>query len=370
VCLRFKPRSIIKKIKIIVADYSGFSRLVLSDILSTEVDLEVMDTAKNGEELISKIKEHSPDLIIADYNLPKNSRMFTFRRIQHDYNIPILMLVGKSNIPADFIFEVMKVGVYDYVQLANHTLVPQFRSIRDEIVAKARAVMDIKLHQLELTAGTSFKQFTGLPVLSLPETEIKIPNSIVVIGASTGGTKAIEQIVKNLTPHLNAAVLIALHLPERFTRTFAQRLKSLTSLRVVEGKLGTKVEAGKIIIAPGDINMTIYRHLGNQNDLRVQFSTESVNEFDCPSVDVLMKSVAVAAGPQTLGIILTGMGVDGTKGAKAILDKGGETVAQDEASSTIFGMAKSAIEKGYINKVLSLHQIPDYINRFAEYHQI
>ena len=329
-----------------------------------------MDTARNGEELISKIKEHTPDLIIADYNLPKNSRMFTFRRIQQDYNIPILMLVGKSNIPEDFIFEAMKVGVYDYVQLANHTLVPQFRNIREEIVAKARAVIDIKLHQLEITAGKSLKQIKRLPVLPLPEREDKNPNAIVVIGASTGGTKAIEHIVKELTPKLNAAVLIALHLPERFTRTFTLRIKSQTAMRVVEGKLGTKVEAGKIIIAPGDKNMMVYRHMGIKNDLRVQFSNETVNEFDRPSVDVLMKSVAVAAGSRTLGIILTGMGVDGTQGAKAILDKGGETLAQDEASSTIFGMAKSAIEKGAIKKVLGLNQIPGYINRFAEYHQI
>jgi len=344
--------------------------LVLSDILNAEIDLEVLDTAENGEELIQKIKETRPDLVIADYYLPKNSRMFTFRRIQHDFDIPILMIIGKDTVSDDFIFEAMKVGVYDYVRIASHTLLPQFRNIREEIVTKARAVMDIKQHQIEITTGTIFKRDKIKPGLTNPAHNSPSATSYVVIGASTGGTKAIESIVKELNLNLNAAVLIALHLPERFTRTFTQRITSLTSLRVVEGKIGTKLEAGKIIIAPGDKNMIVYRHLGSKTDLRVQFSHEPASEFDRPSVDILMKSVAAEVGARTLGIILTGMGTDGTVGAKAILNKGGETIAQDEASSTIFGMAKSAIEKGGITKVLNLTQIPDYINRFAEYHKI
>ena len=368
--MNYKAGSLIKKIKIIIGDYSSFSRLVLSDILNAEIDLEVLDTAENGEELIQKIKILRPDMVIADYNLPKNSRMFTFRRIQHDFNIPILMIVGKDTISEDFIFEAMKVGVYDYVRIASHTLLPQFRNIRAEIVTKVRAVMDIKQHQVEVTSGLIYKG--AKTKLNLPGlvNSLKGVTSYVVIGASTGGTKAIESIVKELCQNLSAAVLIAVHLPDRFTRTFTQRIKSLTSLRVVEGKLGTKLEAGKIIIAPGDKNIVVYRHMGNKTDLRVQFSQEPANEFDRPSVDILMKSVATEVGSQTLGIILTGMGTDGTAGAKEILNNGGETIAQDEASSIVFGMAKSAIEKGSITKVLSLTQIPDYINRFAEYHKI
>jgi len=344
--------------------------LVLSDILNSEIDLEVLDTAENGEELIQKIKENRPDLVIADYNLPRNSRMFTFRRIQNEFGIPILMIMGKDTVADDFIFEAMKVGVYDYVRIASHTLFPQFRNIRDEIVTKVRAVMDMKQHQTEITAGSLFKRGKSKLGLLGQVNNLKEPSSYVVIGASTGGTKAIESIVKDLSENLSAAVLIAVHLPDRFTRTFTQRIKSLTSLRVVEGKLGTKLEAGKIIIAPGDKNMMVYRHMGNKTDLRVQFSNEPANEFDQPSVNILMKSVAAEVAPHTLGIILTGMGTDGTAGAKEILKKGGETIAQDEASSTIFGMAKSAIEKGGITQVLSLTQIPDYINRFAEYHKI
>lgn len=339
---------------------------MLSDILNTEVDLEVVDTAENGEDLIYKIRHLRPDLVIADYYLPKNHRMFVFRRIQAEFNIPILMIIGKEQVSDHFLFEAMKRGVYDYVKITQNTLFPQFRSISSEIVAKVRAVMEVKSQQLALRQGPP----AALPAGPVGTSPGKEPSCLVVIGGSTGGTKALETIVRGLSLKLSAAVLVAVHLPEKFTRSFTQRIRSLTSLKVVEGRAGLRLESGKIIVAPGDKNMIVSRHLGLKHDLRVAFSEEPADEFDRPSVDMLMKSVARLAGPRTLGVILTGMGKDGTLGTKAILNKGGETIAQDEASSAIFGMAKSAIEKGNITKVMGLNQIPDYINRFAQYHRI
>jgi two-component system, chemotaxis family, protein-glutamate methylesterase/glutaminase len=336
---------------------------VLADILNAEVDLEVLDTAENGDDLIQKIREQGPDLVIADYHLPKNNRMYVFRRIQNEFNIPILMIIGKDQVSEDFLFEAMKIGVYDYVKIAHNTRFPQFRSISYEIVTKVRAVMDIKAQQLALTQP-------DLVAAAAQAGGAKEPSCLVVIGGSTGATKALETIIRNLSHTLPAVVLVAVHLPVKFTRSFTLRIRSLTSLKVVEGRAGLKLERGKIIVAPGDKNMILSPHLGQGNDWRVAFSQEPADEFDRPSVDVLMKSVAQLAGPKTLGVILTGMGKDGTQGTRTILSKGGETIAQDEASSAIFGMAKSAIEKGNITKVLGLNQIPDYINRFAEYHRI
>ena len=363
--------SVIRKIKIVIGDCSCFSRLVLADILNAEPDLEVLDTAENGEELIKKIRTLKPDLVIADYQLPKNNRMYTFRLIQQEFNIPILMLLGKENISDSYIFEAMKVGVYDLVRITSQSQFPQFRKIQQELVLKVRGLKDIRQQQQEvIPSWIKIKPPTPYDYLQNVSATTKKPRSYVVIGASTGGTKAIETIIRELKPILNAAVLIAVHLPENFTKTFAQRLKSLTSLKVVEGRSGTRLEAGKIVVAPGDKNMIVNSHMGVITDLRIGFSEAPANEFDCPSVDILMKSVAKLAGPHTLGIILTGMGKDGTNGSKAILHKGGETIAQDEATSAIFGMPKSAIEKGYITKVMSLSQIPGYINRFDDYHRI
>ncbi|GEO05802.1 chemotaxis response regulator protein-glutamate methylesterase [Adhaeribacter aerolatus] len=363
--------SVIEKIKIIIADFSGFTRLVLTDILNAEVDLEVLDTAENGDDLLRKIKAEKPDLVIADYDLPKNSRLYCFRRIQQDYQIPILLLVSRDTVAEDFIFQTMKVGVYDYVKIPAHTILPQFRKIQEEILLKARAVMEIKKFQQSL-AEPANKSGIGhnSEVAARRSNRYQQPRSFVVIGASTGGTKAIEYILGGIKPELKTVILVALHLPGRFTGIFSERLKRLTALKVMEGKIGTRLEAGKVIVAPGNKNMVITRHLGLRNDFRISFSEEPANEFDCPSVDILMNSVAALAGPCTLGVILTGMGKDGTIGTQTILNNGGDTVAQDEESSVIFGMAKSAIENRSIKKILNLTQIPDYINRFAEYHQI
>jgi two-component system chemotaxis response regulator CheB len=331
----------------------------------------VLDTAENGEDLLLKIKTHQPDLVIADYDLPKNNRMFCFRRINLEHRIPILLLLSRAHIAEDFIFEAYKVGVYDYVKIGTHTMLPQFRNIQTEIVQKVRSVMEVKYSQdRQANEPITINQEAKPTTVPVKKETTTLPRSYIILGASTGGTKALEYILSRLKPGLKTVVLVALHLPGRFTSIFANRLKGLTTLKVMEGKTGTTLTAGKIIVAPGDKNMILLRPLGLRSGLRIGFSTEPGDEYDCPSVDVLMQSVAELVGPCTLGVILTGMGKDGTAGTQAILQNGGYTIAQDETSSVIFGMAKSAIAAGSIKKVLSLTQIPDYINRYAEYHQI
>jgi two-component system chemotaxis response regulator CheB len=213
-----------------------------------------------------------------------------------------------------------------------------------------------------------YSTFSALSPFFLPE-RLRLcqylPKGVVVIGASTGGTQAIEKIVAKLDQNLEACVLIAVHLPAGFTRSFTQRLQNLTSLKVVEGKAGLNLKKGKIIVAPGGQDMIVTGRKENATNWKIAFASESSDQYDSPSVNMLMHSVAEVAGEKALGIILTGMGKDGTEGLKAIQKKGGITVAQDQASSVIFGMAKSAIEKGYVSHVRSLLRIPGFINKFV-----
>jgi two-component system chemotaxis response regulator CheB len=327
----------------------------------------VRDTAEESDELLQKIKQCRPDLVIADYYLPKNTRLFTFRRIQQEFDIPILMLIGRDELSDEFVYEAMGAGVSDFVKIPRKLLYPQFRAVKDEIVQKIWAVVHIKTYQRSPENYPDSPKF--IPAL-IKRNKVKRPSAIVVIGASTGGTKAIEYILKGLKPATNAVYLIAVHLPAKFTKTFTQRIRQLTPFNVVEGKTGLRLLANKVIVAPGDRNMLVYSTMGVRANLLIDFDQEETNSYDRPSVDVLMQSLARVSGQNTLGVILTGMGNDGTVGARAILENGGETIAQDAASSVIFGMAKSAIENGGITKVLSLTQIPDYINRFTQYHQI
>lgn len=347
-----------KKIRIVIGDYSSFSRLVLADILNAEKDMEVLATADNGDELIACIRQHQPHLVIADYFLPKNTRLFIFRRIQDEFKLPILMIIGKEQVSDALITAARQAGVYDYVQVMPNTRFPQFRSISVEIVTKVRTVWE-KAAGLEGKTGAPYGQPGSRP-----------PSCLVVIGGSTGGTSAMDTIVQGLSRQLSAVILVAVHLPEKFTSSFVRRLRQLTSLKVVEGRAGQGLEGGKVIIAPGNRNMMVCGQPDSYQDWQIAISPVSEDYLDCPSVDILMQSAAQLAGARVLGVLLTGMGKDGTKGAGAILQAGGKTIAQDEASSVIFGMAKSAIEKGSITRVLALHQIPEYINKFAEYHRV
>nr|WP_262896447.1 CheB methylesterase domain-containing protein [Adhaeribacter terrigena] len=228
--------------------------------------------------------------------------------------------------------------------------------MKSEILKKIRAVREQELEP-SFTAQND-------TVFALKRPLVKTPKGIVVIGASTGGTQAVEKIVARLDENLDACVLIAVHLPAGFTGSFARRLQTLTRLKVVEGKPGIRLLKGKIIIAPGGKNTVVLPEMNRTGQYSIGFAPDAENVYDRPSVDKLMDSVAAIGGKNVLGIVLTGMGNDGTQGLKAIQNKGGITMAQDQASSVIFGMAKSAIEQGHVTHVRSLFRIPALINKF------
>jgi two-component system chemotaxis response regulator CheB len=349
--------SISPKLKVTIADNSNFSRLVLSEMVQAQPDLEVLDTATDGQTLMASLRRQRPDVILAHLDLPEHSRNFIFRRVQ-ETGVPVLMMLENNFLVADTLSEVSQLGVYDYILKPAQRPQPRLREMQGEILDKIRSVR--KPHYF-----STFSAFNHSISQMRAKEEQKIPKGVVVIGASTGGTQAIEQIVSRLNERIDACILIAVHLPAGFTRSFAQRLQSLTSLKVVEGKAGLNIKRGKIIVAPGGRDMIITGRHENPANWKIAFASESSDQYDSPSVNLLMQSVAEVAREKALGIILTGMGKDGTEGLNAIQKKGGTTVAQDQASSVIFGMAKSAIDNGYVSHVRSLLRIPSFINKFV-----
>lgn len=345
------------KLKVTIADSSNYSRLVLSNMVQAQPDLEVLDTAADGRALMASLRRHRPDVVLADFGQPEQSQLLFLKRMFLETGVPVLMLLDQQNGQKEN-GGLAGLGVYDYILKPAHRLQPKLREMQGEILDKIRAV----------------RQPSQLPTFPLPVTTVlaeekvvpeEKPKAIIVIGASTGGTQAIEKIVGQLDKNLDACVLIALHLPAGFTRSFARRLQSLTPLKVVEGRLGTRLLKGKIIIAPGGKNMVVLPEIGKSDRFKINFGPAVSEEFDRPSVNVLMKSVAKVSGQNALGILLTGMGKDGTEGLAALQKAGGTTLAQDQASSVIFGMAKSAIDKGYVSHVRPLNRIPAFINNFA-----
>lgn len=350
------------KITVLVADRSSYARLVLESILLVDENISIAGLAADGDELICLLKQTKAEVVLLNNSLPKNTRLFTLKRISSEIPTPVILLVKREELTLALVQEVMGIGVYAIIVKPEGKQLPDYRSVSADILTKVKAV-----RQFYLWDERQRMRLVQHDVDLVPE---KVPvvkdtvDTIVVIGASTGGTQAIEQIVKELSPDAGVAFLIAVHLPATFTHAFARRLQVLTGLQVKEGRQGMLLKPNMVIVAPGGRNMVLQEMPGKSGH-RINFSDEPVAGFDQPSVDLLMQSVARAEVKHIVGVILTGMGKDGTKGAGLIHEKGGIVIAQDQETSAIFGMAKSAIASGTIREVLPLSEIPNFINQYV-----
>jgi two-component system, chemotaxis family, protein-glutamate methylesterase/glutaminase len=352
-------------LKVLVADESSHARLVLEDILSTFPEFHVTGVASDGDQLLHLLQQQKADVVLASVDLRHNKRLYAFKRIFSERPTPIIMLVEKDQLTLDLLKEAIDLGVFGVILKPRSTARPNYRSICDEIRQKVLAVRDSEYWAPDKRLRMLSESTALVPSLR-KSSRNATADIIIVIGASTGGTQAVEQIARQLDPNLNASVLIAIHLPPKFTHSFTRRLSELTPLQVREGRTGLIPKPGKIIVAPGGRNMIVHSVMGSASSLKIGFSDDSNAVLDQPSVDQLMQTVARSGVKHVVGVILTGMGKDGTAGASAILTRtSGHVIAQDKESSAIFGMAKSAIESGYTNKVLPLSQIAAYLNQYV-----
>jgi len=362
-----------RALRVLVADKGSYERLVLQDICRAAPGLQVVGVAATGDELLELQQEQKADVVLLDYNLPQNEQLYALKRIFSEQPAPVLLLVMQEQLTLEMMQQAVELGVYGIILKPGKGHYINYRGMAAEIARKVYAVRDSEQWDGERRLLLLQQVMQELP--EKPRTRKRsshiAPDVIIVIGASTGGTQAVESIITQLAPDLNAAVLVALHLPQNFTRTYAKRLQALTGLKVQEGREGMTLKKGSVIVAPGGRNMVVRSIMGDKASLEVAFSDEAPTTFDLPSVDLLMKSVGESKVRHKVGLVLTGMGKDGTLGASYIQRGGGLMIAQDEESSTIFGMAKSAIESGYIDKVLPLAEIPQFLNRYvAGHHQV
>lgn len=352
-----------QKIEVLIAEKSSYARLVLENILAGDEEVSIKGLAADGDELISMLKQIRPEVLLLNNSLPKNNRLFTVKRISSEAPTPIVLMVKREELTLSLLQEVLNCGVYAILVKPEGKQLPNYRSVSAEILAKVKSV-----RQVDLWNEQQRKQFVQHDIALVPD-KVNLGkeaiDTIVVIGASTGGTQAIEQIIKEFGPESGAAFVIAVHLPSSFTNAFAKRLQVLTPLQVEEGKEGMALVPNKVIVAPGGKNMIVQQIFGSCSDYRVCYSDEPVAGFDQPSIDLLMESVARTEVKHVMGVILTGMGTDGTLGASCIQERGGVVIAQNQETSAMFGMAKSAIASGIIKEVLPLAEIPHYINQYV-----
>jgi len=334
--------TISKKIRVLVVDDSLLFREVLSRGISADPNIEVVAKAADAFEARDKILKYQPDVMTCDIEMPKMSGIEFIKRLLPQYHLPVIVVSSVN----EAVFDAMNAGAVDFV------VKPDVRSSQSvgDFIGNLTSKIKIASHASVAEAKSNYHGVI-LPGQNYNE------NNIIAIGASTGGTEALYNILKVLPP-TTPGIVIVQHIPPVFSAMFANRLNNQTQLQVKEAQTGDSVERGNVIIAPGDKHITV-KKLGSRYKVECS-GTEKVNGH-CPSVDVLFESVAKAAGSSAVGVILTGMGYDGAKGLLAMRKAGARTIGQDEKSSVVYGMPKVAFDIGAVEKQASLENIPDLI---------
>lgn len=333
-----------KKIRVLVVDDSLIFREVIARGISFDSSIEVVGKAVDPFDARDKILQLKPDVMTCDVEMPKMNGIEFIRRLLPQYPLPIIVVSTVS----EAVFDAMNAGAVDFVTKPDVRSPKSVESFIYDMVAK-----------IKIAAHANTRLAQQKPVLSSgAATSNKLdPNMIIAIGASTGGTEAIFNVLKHL-PATIPGILIVQHIPPVFSRMFAERLNNQTQLQCKEAQTGDYVEPGKALIAPGDQHIRIHR-AGDK--FRVEaFQGDKLNGH-CPSVDILFESVAKEAGSKAIGIILTGMGYDGAKGLLSMRRKGARTIGQDEQSSVVYGMPKAAFEIGAVEMQTSLSSIPQIL---------
>ncbi len=336
-------------IKILIVDDSAFMRKLLSDLFSAESDFVVAGTARNGKEAVEKVKQLKPDVVTMDVEMPIMSGLQALEIIMKEIPTPVVMLSSLTSAGAKATLMALELGAVDFVAKTTG-VISNIAGISNEIVAKGRAAIKANVSQLS-------KIKADLPSMTSLSSQSLIPSNserILAIGTSTGGPRALQEIITRLPGNLPCGAVIVQHMPPGFTRSLAERLNSLSSLTVKEAEHNDIILPGLVLIAPGDYHMIVERE-GNKKVVKLNQSPPIGGHR--PAVDPMMDSVAKVYGKQSVGVILTGMGHDGAKGIQAIKEQGGYTIAEDQSTAVVFGMPKSAIELGVVDKVAPLSAI-------------
>lgn len=346
-----------KKIRVLVVDDSALIRQLLTSLLNEAPDITVVAQAPDPIVAREMIKQHNPDVITLDIEMPQMDGLTFLARIMAVKPLPVIMVSTLTAKGADATMQALQLGAVDYVTKPQTDLKNALDELKEEIHTKIRVASKARVRA---------------PVAQYREVkaEQKVPASpamqaserIIAIGSSTGGVEAVTEILTHL-PAEFPAIMITQHMPEKFTTSFAQRLNSLCQLNVQEAQPNMPVKAGNVYIAPGNYHMELSRS-GAQYVCKIG-QADPVSGHR-PSVDVLFRSVALLAGRKATGVILTGMGRDGADGLLTLRKAGAYTIGQDEGSCVVYGMPKAAFELGAVEKQLGITQVAGFLQEIIK----
>lgn len=342
-------------LRLLIVDDSAYNRRHIADIFATVPEVEIVGKAADGEEALRMATLLRPDMITLDLEMPRMDG-FTFLRILMAKN-PTPVIVISSYAQKENVFKALELGALDFVAKPDRQITPDATELREQILTKVLQFRALRPQPARpLARRTPSGVFGDHP--AQPRTAYQFPRLLIGIASSTGGPSALLDIFGKIPKQTPAAFLIAQHMPDKFTRTFAERLARRGPVRVSEAQDADRVSLGTAFVCPGRQCMEIEQ---NGTELRLRVRPASPEDRYVPSADRLLASVARIAGPRSIGVILTGMGDDGVEGARAILQVGGTVIAESQETAAVYGMPGAAKRAGVVTKELPLDQIGDWL---------
>ncbi|MFO7658555.1 MAG: chemotaxis response regulator protein-glutamate methylesterase [Bacteroidales bacterium] len=345
------------KIKVLIVDDSAVVRQTLTQILESDPHIEVMGTAADPLFAIKKIIKEVPDVITLDIEMPRMDGLTFLRKIMSQHPIPVVVISSLTSQSTETGLKALEYGAVEIItkpQLNTRQFLEESK-IRICDAIKAASLARIKRKNLHTTSVIVEPKYSADAIISnlQPKSMIETTDIVVAVGASTGGTDALQVFLQAMPPDVPGIVIVQ-HMPEHFTRSFANRLNDLCRISVKEAENGDSVIRGRALIAPGNHHMLLKRSGARYY---VEIKDGPLVNRHRPSVDVLFRSTAKYAGKNAIGIIMTGMGDDGAKGLFEMKEAGAHTIAQDEKTCVVFGMPNEAIKLGAADQILPLDQI-------------
>lgn len=347
-----------RMIRVLVVDDSVVIRRLLTDVITGDPDIELAGVAANGRIALAKLPQLNPDLVTLDIEMPDLDGLDTLPELRKLYpKLPVIMFSTLTERGAIATLEALSRGATDYVTKPANvgSVAVGIQRVKDDLLPKIKALCRLD-NEPKPKVAMPRPALTTLPKRPLQRCEI------VVIGSSTGGPQALTAVLTKLPADFPAPIVVVQHMPPIFTNHLANRLNQDCALEVLEAKGGETLRPGQVLIAPGDFHLELQRQ-----GVQVRaIANRNPPENSCrPSVDVLFRSAAAVYGPQCLGVVLTGMGQDGLRGSQAIVEAGGGVIAQDEATSVVWGMPRAVAQAGLAQRLLPLHSVADELSRLT-----
>jgi two-component system chemotaxis response regulator CheB len=338
-----------KPIRVLVTDDSAFMRTMISDMLNDDSQIMVVGTARDGKEAIKKVSTLDPDVVTLDIEMPVMDGLTTLKQLMKEHPVPVVMLSSLTKEGAENTFAAMNLGAIDFISKPSGSLSVELKEMKDEIVAKVVAAAKANVKKLIQNEG---------PIVDIAPITLNPlkKRSLVAIGASTGGPRALQQVLTQIPGHFPCPILIVQHMPPGFTKSLAQRLDSKSDIHVKEATDGEILQKGVAYIAPGDFHLCV-RSVGRS--LAIQLTNEDHVSRHRPSVDVLFESLAPLQTYSLCMVVMTGMGADGSKGIVKVKQKNPHStvIAESQETAVVYGMPKAAVKTNVVDEVVDLNNI-------------